>query len=409
MSGLLLSGFSRTFRHCLPTFGHCGRRIVIWGGNGGAVAGDCRPHVFRVYAVLLSVVAKRLAALVVVILAGSAPPAQAQSFFEKLFGLSGGANRPAAQPPIGYGYRAPLHTPQSRSEPSRSEDTSSRKGKGWRVRTMCVRLCDGYYFPMSQSTTTRGLTVDSRRCKSSCGSAARLFYMDADSTDAAAMTDFTGRRYDALDTAFDYRKKLTPGCSCKPAPWSAAERLRHINYALRDAMEQAKARAAAEAKLAAAAPLPEKAPATRVASTQSDNAAVDTGASSGIMVPSRASSQDGQSTAVESGMPLRVPVPAPMSNGFDSEAHELAASPTDAAHASNGSDEPEDDTARMPRRNSGGVVRRRAPSHVAREERHSQPKPRYQAARHSGAKPPSGGGIFGIGGGSNYVWPGDRR
>jgi len=42
-------------------------------------------------------------------------------------------------------------------------------------RTMCVRLCDGYYFPISSSAPQRQLATDARLCESRCSSPARLF------------------------------------------------------------------------------------------------------------------------------------------------------------------------------------------------------------------------------------------
>lgn len=168
-----------------------------------------------------------LAALAVVLAMSPGTPAEAQSFFESLFG--GFQSKPKDPlPPALPSYRTPIRTPMSRAEPS-GQGTAHRSTA--HVRTVCVRLCDGYYFPISSRTPADRITADSSRCKSSCDSDARLYYGSASSDDPAAMTDVTGRRYDSLDTAFAYRKKLIPGCACKPVPWSSAERQRHMTYA----------------------------------------------------------------------------------------------------------------------------------------------------------------------------------
>ena len=43
-------------------------------------------------------------------------------------------------------------------------------------RTLCVRLCDGFYFPISFATPEGGLARDAEQCRASCGVEARLFY-----------------------------------------------------------------------------------------------------------------------------------------------------------------------------------------------------------------------------------------
>jgi len=80
------------------------------------------------------------------------------------------------------------------------------------------------------------------------------------------MVDLTGRRYDQLDRAFVYRKKLIDGCACRPMPWTAAERARHNRYAYAEVIlqlnedrakqrrEQAVARANESSREAAGAP-----------------------------------------------------------------------------------------------------------------------------------------------------------
>ncbi len=187
----------------------------------------------------------RKVALAVLLSIAAATPAAAQSFFQKLFGWTTPQSQPPPQlPPPVSSYRAPLHLPQSHSQTNEHEERAPR-GSG-QVRTMCVRMCDGYYFPISHKISIRHLTADSDRCKATCGNDAKLFYGYDDGTDPGAMVDFTGRRYDALDTAFAYRKALRPGCTCKPPPWSASERLRHFSYALKDAQEEAKAVAQGE-------------------------------------------------------------------------------------------------------------------------------------------------------------------
>ncbi|KAB2920104.1 MAG: DUF2865 domain-containing protein [Hyphomicrobiaceae bacterium] len=105
-------------------------------------------------------------------------------------------------------------------------------------RTLCVRLCDGYYFPISFATSRGGLADDADKCSASCGSQARLFYYPNPGGDIETMTDLTGMAYSELPNAFKYRKTLVGGCQCRPEPWSEAELTRHRRYAQEQKGEQ---------------------------------------------------------------------------------------------------------------------------------------------------------------------------
>jgi hypothetical protein len=83
-------------------------------------------------------------------------------------------------------------------------------------RTLCVRLCDGFYFPISFATPEAGLARDAEQCRASCGAEARLFYHLNPGGSVETMLDLTGRAYSALPNAFKYRKTLISGCHCRP-------------------------------------------------------------------------------------------------------------------------------------------------------------------------------------------------
>jgi hypothetical protein len=98
-------------------------------------------------------------------------------------------------------------------------------------RTLCVRMCDGYYFPISHATGSANLTRDAERCSAACGGDARLFYHANPGGDVETMLDLTGRAYASYPTAFRYRRTLVQGCQCRPQPWTQAEMARHRAYA----------------------------------------------------------------------------------------------------------------------------------------------------------------------------------
>ncbi len=165
-------------------------------------------------------------------------PAAAQGFFESLFG-SNSPPRPspapqALPPPVvsPYGYRAPLFSPyRSPSHPGSEEPVQSRTGA---YRTLCVRMCDGFYWPISNAVSRNRFHRDANTCRASCGEEARLFYHPASQGDVSEMVDLTGRAYVKLPTAFRYRKALSDSCKCKPDPWAQSELDRHQRYAFNE-------------------------------------------------------------------------------------------------------------------------------------------------------------------------------
>lgn len=87
-------------------------------------------------------------------------------------------------------------------------------------RTRCVRLCDGYYFPLRYGVSPRNFGAENARCQASCDRPAKLFYQSTSDDDAANMVSLNGQRYGDLPNAFKYRSTYNPRCSCKPLPWS---------------------------------------------------------------------------------------------------------------------------------------------------------------------------------------------
>ncbi|TCD11793.1 DUF2865 domain-containing protein [Oricola cellulosilytica] len=86
-------------------------------------------------------------------------------------------------------------------------------------RTMCVRLCDGYYFPMSFSTGPEYFERDKQACSAMCPAAeTKLYYHRVPGEESEAMISLEGEAYTALPNAFLYRKraqdKTDSSCTC---------------------------------------------------------------------------------------------------------------------------------------------------------------------------------------------------
>jgi hypothetical protein len=87
-------------------------------------------------------------------------------------------------------------------------------------RTLCVRLCDGYYFPVSFSTLPNHFQRDAEICQSKCAAPVQLYYHQnpGGAVEQAVAAD-TSEPYAKLKTAFRYRKEYVQGCSCKEAEY----------------------------------------------------------------------------------------------------------------------------------------------------------------------------------------------
>lgn len=87
---------------------------------------------------------------------------------------------------------------------------------GGSYRTLCVRRCDGYYFPISFATTAERFAQDEAACQSMCpGGDAELYYQPSGDDNPANMMSLSGEPYAALPNALDYRKEVSAACSCR--------------------------------------------------------------------------------------------------------------------------------------------------------------------------------------------------
>jgi hypothetical protein len=97
-------------------------------------------------------------------------------------------------------------------------------------RTVCVRSCDGYYFPVSFATVPSRFADDEKTCKSLCPAAeASLYAYRNPGQDMNQAVSINGQPYTSLPAAFRYRQEFNPSCSCKAANQSWAEALKGID------------------------------------------------------------------------------------------------------------------------------------------------------------------------------------
>jgi hypothetical protein len=83
-------------------------------------------------------------------------------------------------------------------------------------RTVCVRTCDGYYFPVSYSTSPNRFAEDEQTCQRMCPAAeVQLYTYRNPGEEMAQAVSVHGHPYSELPTAYRYRQEVNKACSCK--------------------------------------------------------------------------------------------------------------------------------------------------------------------------------------------------
>jgi hypothetical protein len=142
--------------------------------------------------------------------ANAAPPPQSGGFLNNLFG---GGNA-TTTPPLG--------------------DLGPPSGT---YRTVCVRTCDGGYFPVSFATVPARFPDDEKTCKALCPATdAELYAYRNPGEDINQAVSTNGQPYTALPNAFHFRTEFNPSCACKAPGQTWSDALKSIDD--RSAAEQ---------------------------------------------------------------------------------------------------------------------------------------------------------------------------
>jgi hypothetical protein len=97
-------------------------------------------------------------------------------------------------------------------------------------RTVCVRTCDGAYFPVSFATVQARFQDDERTCKALCpATEATLFAYRNPGEDINQAVSVTGQPYTALPNAFKFRTEFNPSCACKAAGQTWSDALKSVD------------------------------------------------------------------------------------------------------------------------------------------------------------------------------------
>lgn len=85
------------------------------------------------------------------------------------------------------------------------------------ARTVCVRSCDGYLFPLGRLASRADLPIHEAACAAACPSTAtRLFTLGGRDTELDRAVGLDGKPYRSLAVANLYRTKRVAHCACQP-------------------------------------------------------------------------------------------------------------------------------------------------------------------------------------------------
>jgi len=97
-------------------------------------------------------------------------------------------------------------------------------------RTVCVRTCDGAYFPISFATVPGRFPDDEKTCKALCPAAeANLYAYRNPGEDMNQAVSISGQPYTSSPNAFRFRQEFNPSCSCKAAGQTWSDALKTID------------------------------------------------------------------------------------------------------------------------------------------------------------------------------------
>ncbi len=97
-------------------------------------------------------------------------------------------------------------------------------------RTVCVRSCDGAYFPISFATVPGRFPDDEKTCKALCPAAdATLYAYRNPGEDINQAVSISGQPYSSSPNAFRFRQEFNPSCSCKAAGQTWSDALKSID------------------------------------------------------------------------------------------------------------------------------------------------------------------------------------
>nr|WP_210327283.1 DUF2865 domain-containing protein [Methylocystis sp. H4A] len=143
--------------------------------------------------------------------AAQARVARPRNFFEELFGVAPDESPGARDMPVG---------PDAEQE----GEPSDGKPRGGPM-AICVRACDGGFFPITYSARSSNLDDLATMCRALCPNAEVKLYTASQSKVLSSALSIDGEAYSDHPNAHKFEKTYDPSCGCKPPGQSWAEAL----------------------------------------------------------------------------------------------------------------------------------------------------------------------------------------
>lgn len=150
--------------------------------------------------------------------------AKPKNFFESLFGGGGGSDE------------APNDSvpPEGAIAPDDGQSPSGGGGAYGGSQAICVRSCDGGFFPLNFSARSASNDDLQALCSALCPNTEVKLFSRNPRSDIATALGADGTAYRDLPNALKFQKTFDPSCSCKPPGQSWVEALAHAEQLLNE-------------------------------------------------------------------------------------------------------------------------------------------------------------------------------
>ena len=137
----------------------------------------------------------------------------------------------APPPQRGGGLFETLFGPGSVFSPGESGASAGFSAPGGTYRTICVRTCDGFFYPISFATNSSRFAEDEKTCQRSCPASEVMLFSHRNPGEDVnqAVSTTTGQPYTSLPNAFKYRQAWDNGCSCRRPGETWAQALKNVD------------------------------------------------------------------------------------------------------------------------------------------------------------------------------------
>jgi hypothetical protein len=127
-------------------------------------------------------------------------PPRPRNFFEELFGITPQDSAP------------PQGVPLEPVEQSHDDEDTPHGGPV----ALCVRTCDGGFFPLTNSARRSNLDELNNLCKALCPNTEATLYTRSTRGQLENSVSIDGASYSDLPNALKFQKAFDPACTCKP-------------------------------------------------------------------------------------------------------------------------------------------------------------------------------------------------